>query len=139
LETTIAILKSEKEALQQQFNGATEKLTLLSALVEELKPIKEQYEREKFEEVLTEKQKYFSAKFEAVKSKEIFETKEVQDLIKLSIQDNEEGKNALLQLNTMLVDLVVTDKTLEKKPIKELSSKVEKLIPINNSFDDRYK
>jgi hypothetical protein len=62
---------------------------------------------------------------------------DIQNLVKLSINENEEGKNAILSLNTMLVDLVQV-KHEDKNIIKEFSSKNENLIPTTIDFDSRY-
>jgi hypothetical protein len=140
LQAELTTIKTEKEELVKQFNEATEKLVALNAEVEELKPIKVQFETEKLEKLLNEKIEYFSTKFEAVKAKEKFENEEVQNLIKLSINETEEGKNAVLQLNSMLVELVQPVTTKEQPLIKEFASKkMHNLLPVSDSFEDRYK
>jgi hypothetical protein len=136
----VTSISTEKEGLEKQFNEATEKLTQLNSQVEELKPFKEQVETANFEKVFNEKKEFYSAKFSALNAVEKFESEEVQELVKKSINENEEGKSAILQLNTMLVDMVTVDakQTKEDPIIRELSSKREKLIPASDSFESRY-
>lgn len=51
-----------------------------------------------------------------------FSTEEVQNLIHASVKQDEEGEKAVLQLNTMLVDLVSVP-TETNTTIREFSSK----------------
>lgn len=139
LETQLNSIKEEKEGIQTQFNQTSEKLVQLNSAVEELKPFKEQVEQEKLEKSLNEKKEFYSAKFSALKANEKFESEEVQELVKKTVFENEEGKEAILQLNTMLVELVtVEDKQEESPVIRETSSKRENLIPADDSFESRY-
>jgi len=66
-----------------------------------------------------------------------YNSKEVQELIIKSVKDDEEGREAILQLNSMLVDLVKVDKK-NKGVIRETASKREDLLPDEDSFDARY-
>jgi hypothetical protein len=135
----VETVTSEKEGLEKQFNETSEKLTQLSSLVEELKPFKDQVETANFEKALNEKKDFYSKKFNALKATEKFESEEVQELVKKSVNENEEGKQAILQLNTMLVELVEVPVVKEENPaIKEIASKRENLIPAGNDFDSRY-
>jgi chemotaxis protein histidine kinase CheA len=129
---------TEKNEIVTQFNEASEKIVTLNAQVEELKPFKENHETEQYEKALNEKKEYYSVKFEAVNAKEKFESEEIQNLIKLSIEDSEEGKNAVFSISQMLVDLVEIKPDTTKPPIKEFSSRLENLIPTDGSFDKRY-
>ena len=138
LKTELSQLKEANTKLQEQFNTATEKLTQLNSLVEELKPFKEKFETEKLEKAINEKKDYYSVKFEALNATEKFGTEEVQDLIVKSVNESDEGKQAILQLNSMLVDLVDVVTTKETPIIKEMASKRENLLPADDSFDSRY-
>jgi chaperonin cofactor prefoldin len=139
LEVQLNSVKEEKEGIQTQFNETTEKLVQLNSVVEELQPYKDQVEQEKLEKALNEKKEFYSAKFSALKASEKFDTEEVQELVKKTVFDNEDGKEAILQLNTMLVELVTVEvKQEEDTVIREVSSKREKLIPANNDFDSKY-
>lgn len=135
---TIETLNSEKETLTTQFNSATETITSLNSQVEEMKPIVEQFNAESVEKALNEKKEYYEAKFKAVNGLDTYNTEEVQELLQKSINSSEEGKDAILSLNSKLVDLVQL-KVEEPFEVKQLSSKNEKLIPISTDFDSRYK
>jgi DNA repair exonuclease SbcCD ATPase subunit len=134
------LLKDEKEILANQFNEVSEKLVQLNSIVEELTPFKEQVETEKYEKALNEKKEFYSKKFNALNSVEKFETEEVQELIVKAVNENEEGKQAILQLNSMLVELVEVPvvQNQETPVIREVSSKRENLIPVSDDFESRY-
>ncbi|MGM9986068.1 MAG: hypothetical protein ACI35O_02460 [Bacillaceae bacterium] len=139
LEKQVNEITSSKEEIEVKFNDTTEKLTQLNSLVEELTPIKEKYEEEQYQKALSEKKDFYSAKFSALKAKDKFESDEVQDLITLSAKDAEESKNAILQLNSMLVDLVTLTETPNETPaIREVASKRENLLPASDDFDSKY-
>lgn len=132
----VKTLQVQLNDVSTKFNEATDKLTALKAELDVLKPIQDKYNTEQFEKALNEKKEFYSAKFEAVNSKDQFDSDEVQTLITASVADNEEGKNAILQLNSMLVDLVQPT-TKEGKHVREFSSRQENLIP-SGDFDSRY-
>jgi hypothetical protein len=134
------LLKTEKEAIETKFNESTDKLTQLNSLVEELKPFKEQVETANFEKALNEKKEFYSKKFSALNAVEKFESEEVQGLVEKAVYENEEGKNAILQLNSLLVELVEVPATpvSENPTIREFSSKRENLIPASEDFESRY-
>jgi hypothetical protein len=141
LTSTIEKLTTDKNGIEKSFNEASDKLVQLNSEVEALKPFKEQYEKAKYEKSLSEKKDFYSAKFEALKSIEKFETDEIQELIAKSVFETEEGKSATLQLNSVLVDLVqVSPKEVKKEEttIREMSSKREDLVPAKDDFDSKY-
>lgn len=140
LETQLNEVIVKKEEVEVKFNETTEILTQLNSQVEELKPFKEQIEKEAFEKALNEKKEFYSAKFKALNATEKFDDEEVQELVKKSVFENEESKQAVLQLNTMLVDLVQVQQTItEEVPVvRELSSRRENLIPTGEDFESRY-
>lgn len=130
-------MESKHNTLLEQFNEAAEKITQLNSTIEELTPYKEKVETENFEKALSEKKEVYKAKFEAVKAVSEFESEEVQNLIKLSLNEGDQGKEAIYQLNSKLVDLVVSPKK-EDSTIRETASKRENLIPSSDSFESRY-
>lgn len=138
--TNIETLTSEKEEIERQFNEASEKLVQLNSQVDELTPFKEQVETETFEKALNEKKEFYQTKFRALNATEKFEDEEIQNLVKLSVSETDEGKQATLQLNSMLVDLVVVQKEKQEDStfVREVASKRENLIPASNDFDTRY-
>jgi FtsZ-binding cell division protein ZapB len=135
---TINTLTTEKEALTEQFNNATETIVSLNAKVEELTPVVEQYNSELLEKAINSKKEYYSVKFKAVNAVEKFYSDEVQALIMKSINDDDEGKNAILSLNTMLVDMVQVKSDDKQPTVKEVASKQANLIPTGNDFESRY-
>ncbi|MCG8399316.1 hypothetical protein LWS67_22780, partial [Bacillus atrophaeus] len=91
------------------------------SIVEELKPFKEKYEKAEFEKRVQEKKEFYKSKFEALNAEEKFETEEVQNLILASAKDSEET-DKILQLNSMLVDLVDHATDQNGMFIRELSN-----------------
>lgn len=134
---TINTLTTEKSDLETKFNNASEIILTLNSTVEELKPLVEQFNSEKIEKSINEKIEFYGSKFKALNAMEKFESEEIQNLIKLSINDNDEGKDAILSLNSTLVELV-SIKPVERFEIKEIGSKNENLIPTAIDFDSRY-
>lgn len=136
----IESLTTDKTEVEKQFNEATEKLTKLNSQVDELKPFKEHVEKEKYEKSLNEKKEFYSDKFKALNAEDKLQEQTVQDLIAKSVFENEEGNKAVLQLNSMLVDMVKVEehKKSDEPAIKEFSSKRKNLIPNNDSFESRY-
>lgn len=137
----VTSLTAENDSLLTKLNEATEKLVQLNSVVEELKPFKEQVDKATYEKALNEKKEYYSGKFTTLKATEKFESEEVQELVKKAVYENEEGKQAVLQLNSMLVELVelpVVETTIETPVVRETASKRENLIPTNDDFDSKY-
>ncbi|MGK4040939.1 hypothetical protein AB0Y20_01460 [Heyndrickxia oleronia] len=140
LKNQLNTLSAEKENIEKKFNNASETIIQLNTQVEELTPFKNQVEQDKLEKALNEKKEFYSAKFKALNATDKFNEETVQDLVSKTVLDNEEGQKAILQLNTMLVDMVVVEKQTktEDPVIREISSKRENLIPASDDFESRY-
>jgi hypothetical protein len=137
---SVETLKSEKEKAQEDFNKASETITQLNTKVEKLKPYKEQADTEAYEQSLNEKKELYKGKFDAVGGTETFDSDEVQDLIKKSLNENNEGKDAEYQLNQKVFELINVEKeeNQEETTFRESYSKREDLVPDNQDFDSRY-
>lgn len=135
LETT----NQEKQELTTQFNEASDKVLSLNSTIEEYKSYKDKYETEQFEKSLNEKIEFYSVKFNSVNAKEKFESEEVQELIKLSVNEDEQGVQAKYQLNTMLVDLVQPSLNHKNnnQDVYELANSRSRLLN-NEDFDSKY-
>ncbi|MBG9776191.1 hypothetical protein [Brevibacillus laterosporus] len=139
LSTSLNQLTQDKGHLEKQFNEVSDKIISLSSQNQELQTYKEKYEAEQLEKSLNEKKAYYAEKFEAVNGKEKFDSDEVQNLIKLSLNSTPEGTDAALQLNTMLVDMVITaPKKQEGSFIREYASVTSNLLPKADDFESRY-
>lgn len=137
LELQLNSIKAKKESVEKQFNETADKLTQLNSTIEELKPFKEQFEKEQFEKVLNEKKEYYSIKFNALNAAEKFNSDEVQELIKKAVNETDEGRQAILQLNSMLVDLMDV-KVGDDGIIRETATQRKNLISADDSFESRY-
>jgi len=139
-DTTLATLTNEKDKIEKQFNSASETLIELNETVKALEPFKAKFEAAEFEKSLSEKQEFYSAKFSMLGGEEKYKTDEVQDLVKKAVYETEEGKEAVLQLNSMLVDMVqvVTEVKPENPVVREMASRRENLIPESSDFESRY-
>lgn len=129
---------SEKQEIEKKFNETSDKLVKLNSKIEELKEYEKKYKEEQYQKALNEKQELYRAKFAAVNALDKFESEEVQDLIKKAISEDEEGQNALFELNTMIIDLIKIEEENTQTTIRELNSKRENLIDVNDDFDSRY-
>ncbi|MFI2856805.1 hypothetical protein ACH6EH_06665 [Paenibacillus sp. JSM ZJ436] len=130
-------ISQEKESLLTQFNDASEKLVSMNQLVEELQPYKEQVESEKLQQAINEQTEFYSAKFNAVNAADKFASDEVQELIKLSINEDETGKDAKLQLNSILVEMVQPILNEEPQFLVSANSR-GRLIDKPDTFESRY-
>ncbi len=147
----VQALNTKIDELKNDLNSKTEELTnvvsekgkldetiiSLNSTIEELKPFKDEIDKQKYEVSLNEKQTYYSEKFNAMNAKEKFESEEVQGLIKQTLNP-EENVQAELTLNKMLVDMLQVKKEVNSKEtnlqndFKELNSKMNNLIPTND-------
>jgi len=143
------LLKGEKVSLNEKLEEASNKAIELNKKLEEttneitnLTEFKEKYIKQKNEALLEEAQSYFKDKFEAVNAKNEYNSEEVQNLIKLSINETDEGKNAKSKLTTMLIDLIDTKPSKNSintnNSDKHYGSSLEDLIKKDTSFDSRY-
>ena len=115
LNATIGTLNTEKEEVSNKLTESTNSIADLSKQINEMKPIVETYNKDLYEKLLNQQKTKYEEKFVALNAKEKFESKEVQDLIIKSLNENE-VKEAILSLNSMLVDLVKPAKS-EVKPV----------------------
>lgn len=135
---SITSLNSEKETLETNVTTINETITSLNTQIETLQPIVDTFNVEKLQKSINEKKEYYSNKFKAVNAVEKFNSEEVQTLITNSVGETDESKDAILSLNSMLVDLVQVT-TIVPNVIRENASKNENLIPTAIDFDSRYK
>lgn len=138
LNNTVLAITKDKDELAAKFEESSEMLISMNTLVEELKPFKEQVETENYNQSLNEQTQFYAEKFEAVNGKDKFDSDEVQSLIKASLNQTEEGKEAKLQLNTILVDLVKPVESTADLGFKESANSRGKLIDANGDFESRY-
>lgn len=135
---TISTLTADKEDLSTKFNEATTTLTSLNEKLVNLQEVEEKYNADIFEKALNERKVEFEAKFKGLNALDKFESEDVQNLIKESINSND----ALISLNSMLVDLIpnkVEEKKDDKTGVKDFNAKeIKNLIPKDNSFESRY-
>lgn len=137
-------LEGEKSDFASKMDVATNEIVDLTKQVNEMKPVVEQFNSEKLEQAINAQKVKFEEKFIALNAKEAFASEEVQELVKKSVCESDEGKEAILSLNSMLVELVKpvaveVKKEEEKIDIKEFNSKkMENLIDTKDTFETRY-
>lgn len=136
-EERIKKMNSEKEDLRNKLNEASEKLVHLNSKIEELQEYKSKYEKEQFEKQLSETKELYREKFAALNALDKFESEDVQELIHKAVTN----KDAEMQLNTMIVDMIELKEVpkKEEKTIIQLNSKRENLAQSIRDFDSRYK
>lgn len=134
LNESVQTKDSEKQEITSKYEQALENITSLNEKIEEMKPIVEAHEQEQFEKELNSKIEEFKPKFEKFNALDKFESEEVQELIKKSVN----SKEANIEIKAMIADLVTIEKD-EQTPIKEFCSKQKNLIKVEpESFEDRY-
>lgn len=93
LTSSLDTTNTEKEELMNKFTEATNKITELNDKVNVMQPIVDQYNKEKYEEKLNMAKEEYEAKFEKVNGLELFESDEIQNLIKETIDKDETVSN----------------------------------------------
>ena len=129
---------SEKAELEVKFNEATETIISLNSTIDELKPYQELALNAKREEKLGELKDKFSKAFNNAGAKDKFESEEVQTLLNEAV----ESTDALLQLNTMVVDLVTELQVKDNSAPALLglnSSRKQLLVDTEDEFDKIFK
>lgn len=128
----------------EKLGEANEQITQLNATIDELNKFKEMHEESVANEQLETQLNTFQEKFNKFGLMEQFNSEEVQGLIKKSINDNDEGKEALLQINSILVDSFDASKIIKNNGANNglvLNSytreKIE-IVPKDNSFEAIY-
>ena len=140
LQVELDKVKVEKEDLASKFNDATDTIITLNSTIDQLKPFQEQMLNAQRETKLAEQVEKYETKFNAVNASTKFKTDEVQELIVNSIEDNDEGKDALLKLNEILFDSIkVEEVKVQTNTLVGISSKRDNLINVENDFNSKYK
>lgn len=104
-ETELNALKEDSVSQKETVVALNEKIAELSNEIESLNEYKEKYEIEQFNAALEEAQDKYKVKFEKLNALEKFETEEVQELIKNTL-DEESSLNAKNSLSDILLDLI---------------------------------
>lgn len=99
--------KSNNQNLVEDYNKLSDKVVSLNALVEQMKPIVDKHNKEVYEKALNEAKTKYEEKFKGVNALEVFEEDTTQELIKQSLDSDENiSKNAIFSLNKLIVDNV---------------------------------
>lgn len=104
LNSKIETLDGEKNELTTKFNDQTDVVVSLNAKIKDYEPIVEKYNTEQCEKALNSATNFYKEKFESVGAIEEFEKDETIELIKTSINSNEnESLKAKFALNELIV------------------------------------
>lgn len=139
-----AQLEQEKKAvtdLNETITSLNSELSQVNSLVEELTPFKEKVEAEEYEQLLNSTMEDYKEKFNAIGGEGKFETDEVQELIKQTL--NAETENSSKQaLNEMLVEIAIANAKKNTQTqthnYKEFNSKMDDLIPTSKGYSENY-
>lgn len=135
---TLTVLEEQLNESVSKVKQLTDTVTSLNTKILELESYKEKYEKDQYEYALNEQMTFYEEKFDAVSAIDTYQSDEVKNLIKLSLNENEEGIKAKLQLNSMILELVKP--TIEKanSGFKESANKRGRLIDTESDFKSRY-
>jgi hypothetical protein len=131
-------MKADKEELAVKLNEATETILSLNQTIKELKPFQELALNTQREEKLKELNEKFSKAFNNAGATDKFESEEVQTLLNEAV----DSVDALSQLNSMVVDLVMNLQAKETQDIAILGMNSERkdLIEVDeDEFEKRFK
>lgn len=141
LEMKVKSLEEEKAALENKLDESNKKVLALNDKVNELQPVVDKYNAELTEKqnaenetILNEKREYFRNKFEQLGAKAKFESEEIQNLVSNCVAD----EAATGKLNLMLVEMISTDGTSAPINRVEVVSKIENLIPVEDTIETKY-
>lgn len=156
VQTQLNAVVAEKEDLEKQLNEKNEelvavgeeKVTLnetivsLNSKVAELEPFKIEAEKAEFEKALNEKIDEYKAKFIKFNGLDVFESEEVQGLVKDTL-DTEKAINAKLALYEKLDEVIgsfnMVVEPKEDEPIVEVGNKkLNNLVPDTSDFVDKF-
>ncbi|MFJ3388772.1 hypothetical protein [Lysinibacillus sp. NPDC086135] len=134
-------VRSQKDQLASKFSEATDTIISLNSTIDQLKPYQEQMLNSLREAKVTEQKEVYEVKFNAVNASDTFKSDEVQNLIMNSIEDTDEGKDALLQLNKILFDSIkVEEVKIQTNAIAGIASKREfNNVVKQDDFNSKYK
>lgn len=141
LQVELDKVKKEKDALAAKFNDATNTIISLNSTIEQLKPFQEQMLNAQRKTKLANQVEMYKTKFNAVNAMDAFKSEEVQALIMKSIEDSDEGKNALLKLNEILFDSIkVEEVKIQTNAIAGIAFKREfNKVVEHDDFNSKYK
>ncbi|NRU52556.1 phage morphogenesis protein [Clostridium beijerinckii] len=95
-----------------KFNELTEKLVSLNAMVSEMQPIVDKYNKDAFEKSFNKAKEDYKVTFTSINALDVFELESTQELIKESINSvKEKADTAKFSLNALIVNSI--------KPIEE--------------------
>lgn len=149
-------VQSEKEELEKQLNTKTEeivsvteeKISLseqivsLNSTIAELEPFKVEHDKAEFEKALNEKVAEYEPKFAKFNALEVFNSEEVQGLIKDTL-DVEKGLNAKLAIYEKLDEVIESFNMIEDKDtpvgnVDKNTKSLNNLVPTPKSYVDKF-
>ena len=137
--------EKERDSAVGKFNDLTDTVTKLNAKVKEMESIVNKYYEEQYEKKLKEALNYYRNMFASVNGLDKFEEKEVQELIKKTVEiknnkPTKEAEKAKFTLNEMIVDLLETkeseDVTIDI--VNETCIETKDLNPAIDKFEQIY-
>lgn len=156
VQTQLNTVLTEKEELEKQLNKKNEELVTigeekvalnetivsLNSKVAELEPFKIEIEKAEFEKALNEKIDEYKAKFVKFNGLEVFETEEVQELVKDTL-NQEKSINAKLALYEKLDEVIesfnMAEEPKEDEPVVETGhKKLNNLVPNVSDFVNKF-
>lgn len=149
-------VQAEKEELEKQLNAKTEeivsvteeKITLseqivsLNSTIAELEPFKAEHDKAEFEKALNERVAEYEPKFAKFNALEVFNSDEVQGLIKDTL-DVEKGLNAKLAIYEKLDEVIesfnmIEDKDVSVGNVDKNTKSLNNLVPTPKSYVDKF-
>lgn len=140
LTSELDTVKGEKAEMMEKFNGATETIANLNDKVTKMSPIVEQYNAEQYKASLAKANKDYKSSFEKCNALAVFESEEVQSLIKDTIDEDETiSAKAKYAISEKIISVFnATDSGLSIKDIQEPSKETKNLNPQVDDFEATY-
>jgi len=129
---------NEKSEIMNKFTEATNKIAELQGQVKEMTPIVEKYHEEQYNNKLNSAKESYKIKFEKCGLLDVFETEEIQNLIKDTINEDEAiATKAKFVLSEKLLNAIhIEDVSIDG--VQELASDTKNLVPEASEFETIY-
>lgn len=142
LEKQLNAKLEEVVAITEEKLSLSEQIVSLNSTIAELEPFKVEHDKAEYEKALNEKVAEYEPKFSKFNGLDVFQTEEVQQLIKYTL-DTEKGLNAKLAIYEKLDEVIESfnmtdDKNVSVGVIDKSTKSLNNLVPTPKSYVDKF-
>lgn len=141
LQTELDTVKNEKQEVIDKYNESTGVIADLNSKVTKMQPIVDKYYEDEKTNKINDAISNYKAKFEKIDASEVFETEDIQNLVKETVSEDKEVSNkAKYALSDKLFELLDKQNItgIDVKDIQEPTKPVKDLNPEHDEFEATY-